>query len=490
MRRFALALALLVLPGRLCRPAQAGDVHVPASGAIGLGYVSVYYGLVDPATGQWHIGASDDLFGGTSTRSWMGFVDTGASTCILGVTTQQAYEDWDGTGIPLQPYPDVKFVDEGFGGVTEFAVTDPVRLMIADFKTADMGDPENPWLYTAYGVVGGPQPPSIHMAAAREMIGGGLVDVDLIGMSILEGRVLQVDPHYLQFMRLFIVMAGSLTRPVPAEGDPRVIYVPVTMQGFFEEPQPVEVGRHPMLPMHVRYSPGGPVATRTAIFDSGSPVHFVSESFAVEAGIDVNSTPDVTVPVSGIGPGQSERPGWYVDGLALDLGRGREGQVVFSNTAVFTIPDELMPGDLQAILGTNIFAPSLTFTDTPVVEWFVDTRDDGDACLIIVLPDPATAPGDANLDGVVNVLDLGALANHYKTAGPHHWTDGDFNEDGDVNILDLGLLSNHYRWGQAGGAGGSAWPGEATQAVPEPGAVLLLAAGAAGGVCCRRRTRA
>ncbi len=51
-------------------------------------------------------------------------------------------------------------------------------------------------------------------------------------------------------------------------------------------------------------------------------------------------------------------------------------------------------------------------------------------------------PGDANLDGTVNVLDLSALANHYNLPGG--WSDGDFNQDALIDVLDLSLLALHY----------------------------------------------
>ncbi len=84
--------------------------------------------------------------------------------------------------------------------------------------------------------------------------------------------------------------------------------------------------------------------------------------------------------------------------------------------------------------------------------------------------------GDANLDDVVNVLDLGALANNYKTAGPHDWSTADFNLDGEVNVLDLGLLANSYRWDGTGGGG---------EPVPEPLTLVVLGLGTA--VVLRRR---
>ncbi len=76
--------------------------------------------------------------------------------------------------------------------------------------------------------------------------------------------------------------------------------------------------------------------------------------------------------------------------------------------------------------------------------------------------------GDANLDGSVNILDLGALANNYRGTD-RTWAEGDFNGDAAVNILDLGALANNYRRTTGGGPGG--------EPVPEPVSACLWAAG-------------
>ncbi len=99
------------------------------------------------------------------------------------------------------------------------------------------------------------------------------------------------------------------------------------------------------------------------------------------------------------------------------------------------------------------------------------TTADADRLVLDIL---ATRYGDANLDGRVNVLDLGALANHYRLPAGS-WTDGDFNGDGVANILDLGLLANNY---DVGGGGAP---------VPAPGPAGLLLLGAP--VALRKRRR-
>ncbi len=376
-RAYAAAIVLSGLVLWMNASVVAEDVHLQAAGPVGLGYVGMYYGLVNPAGGAWYEG--EDLLGSPST-TWLAVVDTGASATILGKSTQEAYAA--GTPIPLQLYPDVKFTDVGFGGTEDFAVTQSLQVMLAGQKAA-AGDTENLNLYTAYT-------PAMTLAASRSYIGGGAIDMDIIGTSILQGQVLQVDPHHLEFLRLMLVtMAGSLGQPPPPAGGD-VVYVPMTMQEFFTEPQSVDVGEHPMLPMHVRREASDPFAVRSAIFDTGSPVNFISESFALDAGIDTSASAELTIPVLGVGGEPTTRDGYYVDALALELGDGPDGdRLIITNTAVFVIPDAEMPGGLDAILGNGMFSPSAGLVDTTVVEWYVDMRDGDEAYLIVVIPEPA-----------------------------------------------------------------------------------------------------
>jgi hypothetical protein len=91
-------------------------------------------------------------------------------------------------------------------------------------------------------------------------------------------------------------------------------------------------------------------------------------------------------------------------------------------------------------------------------------------------------PGDANLDGIVDITDLGILATHWQTTG--FWTDGDFTNDGLVDISDLGILATNWQLGLS-----------SARAVPEPAAMLvagvcqLFAARLIPGASGSRRTR-
>jgi hypothetical protein len=58
-----------------------------------------------------------------------------------------------------------------------------------------------------------------------------------------------------------------------------------------------------------------------------------------------------------------------------------------------------------------------------------------------------TYSGDANLDGQVDIGDLGLLAGAWQQLSGKSWFDGDFTYDGAVDIGDLGLLSGSWQKG-------------------------------------------
>jgi hypothetical protein len=57
-----------------------------------------------------------------------------------------------------------------------------------------------------------------------------------------------------------------------------------------------------------------------------------------------------------------------------------------------------------------------------------------------------TYAGDANLDGQVDIGDLGLLAGAWQQSGKS-WFDGDFTYDGRIDIGDLGLLAGNWQKG-------------------------------------------
>lgn len=90
--------------------------------------------------------------------------------------------------------------------------------------------------------------------------------------------------------------------------------------------------------------------------------------------------------------------------------------------------------------------------------------------------------GDANLDRVVDVTDLGRLATGWQSPGT--WVGGDFNYDGMVDVADLGILATNWQAGVAGPSAPEASFASALAAVrlatvPEPAAVGVVVVAAA-----------
>jgi hypothetical protein len=85
--------------------------------------------------------------------------------------------------------------------------------------------------------------------------------------------------------------------------------------------------------------------------------------------------------------------------------------------------------------------------------------------------------GDADLDGDVDIADLGALASNWQAAGT--WRSGDFDYDGAVSVNDLGLLASNWQAGVGNPLGPSleqslAALGLPHVSVPEPQAFVPI----------------
>jgi len=105
-----------------------------------------------------------------------------------------------------------------------------------------------------------------------------------------------------------------------------------------------------------------------------------------------------------------------------------------------------------------------------------------------------TFVGDADLNGLVDIDDLGLLASHWQSAGV--WSSGDFDDSGFIDINDLGLLASNWQAGVGGPNSPTAqpWPfhealsslGLPSASVPEPAGLGLLIPVA---LKCHRRWR-
>jgi hypothetical protein len=101
-----------------------------------------------------------------------------------------------------------------------------------------------------------------------------------------------------------------------------------------------------------------------------------------------------------------------------------------------------------------------------------------------------TYAGDSDLDGDVDVNDLGSLASAWQTAGL--WVAGDFDYNGSIDVNDLGMLASNWQAGVGNPLGPSSLSdalsalGLPSASVPEP-TMLAFMSLVVGGALRRRR---
>jgi arabinogalactan endo-1,4-beta-galactosidase len=86
-----------------------------------------------------------------------------------------------------------------------------------------------------------------------------------------------------------------------------------------------------------------------------------------------------------------------------------------------------------------------------------------------------TFAGDSDLDGDVDVADLGSLASSWQTSGV--WSSGDFDYNGTVDVNDLGMLASNWQAGVSGASLPSldgAFAALGMPLIPEPNTITLI----------------
>jgi hypothetical protein len=106
---------------------------------------------------------------------------------------------------------------------------------------------------------------------------------------------------------------------------------------------------------------------------------------------------------------------------------------------------------------------------------FVDIFSDYEVHVYALTAAPPPIPGDVNLDGQVDGLDLTYVGAYWQVSGTD-WITGDLNGDGETNGLDLNIVGENWQVGVPA-------PGET---VPEPTTLALLALGATAMMLRRR----
>jgi autotransporter-associated beta strand protein len=164
-----------------------------------------------------------------------------------------------------------------------------------------------------------------------------------------------------------------------------------------------------------------------------------------------------------------------VTGGILELGPNAQGPVLGSGAAGADIQSETAGLVFDYVSGSDPYATIKGLLNSQIYSSGAGVApliclDNTTLGTVTVEP---TIPGDAVLDGKVDVNDLTIVLAHYNQTGMT-WTQGEFTGDGRVDVNDLTIVLAHYNQTVGSSAGG------VIKAVPEPCTLGLLAAGLAG----------
>jgi plastocyanin len=153
-----------------------------------------------------------------------------------------------------------------------------------------------------------------------------------------------------------------------------------------------------------------------------------------------------------------------------------------NNSAIFDYDDPDAPeGDVRAhLLAGRLTSSSananrnLGYADNHVLGLMSFAGQEVDTTSVLI---KYTYKGDSDLDGDVDVADLGKLATSWQTAAV--WSGGDFDYNGTVDVNDLGMLATNWQAGVGNPLGPDlasalASLGLPNVSVPEPGGVLAI----------------
>jgi hypothetical protein len=193
-------------------------------------------------------------------------------------------------------------------------------------------------------------------------------------------------------------------------------------------------------------------------YDFTTPYASAKNNIINNLSVRMMDVPKIWVPA-----GAPELGGSAFDGSFIMLGNDE----ISGNMLAGNIPAISNPGDYTYFQSPsdNVYTPLVTspYLKEPVPAGQKDS-----------VGNFVTFDGDANMDGMVDVGDLGILAGNYGASSGAIWRGGDFNNDKAVDVGDLGILATNY------GSFVQEYSPLPSPSVPEPASALIIAAGLAG----------
>ncbi len=163
------------------------------------------------------------------------------------------------------------------------------------------------------------------------------------------------------------------------------------------------------------------------------------------------------------------------DGAQFDL---TNNSAIIDYTTVGTLVDDVRQHLANGRLITTSTGGKVGYGDNALLGKASFSGQSPDSTSLLI---KFTYGGDGNLDGQVDISDLGSLATSWQTSAP--WTGGDFDYSGFVDISDLGILATNWQLGVGSPLGPSfdqalTSVGLGSVTVPEPTTLGLALLGA------------
>ncbi len=173
------------------------------------------------------------------------------------------------------------------------------------------------------------------------------------------------------------------------------------------------------------------------LFDTAAQVTVISIDNALDLNLDL-ANPEFTVPITGIGGTVDDAPGYTLDMLTIPATGA--GDLIFENVPIIVLNIKGSSGAyIDGIVGMNLFIDRNLVIDAGYSGSVEAPSWSGPFVGVTKM----RIPGDADLNGSVDLLDYMALERNYGVTDAQ-WSDGDFNGDGIVNLLDYMVLEIHF----------------------------------------------
>ncbi len=188
------------------------------------------------------------------------------------------------------------------------------------------------------------------------------------------------------------------------------------------------------------YGGGGITGGGSVYFESDITPGFSPAAISIDGNVSIGGQSKLHIELAG------KNRGTQYDAIDITGNATLDGTLAFSTLGGF-IP---LPGDTFAVLGYGSRSGDISVVNETGFAGLSFAKSYSATTLTLIA---SALPGDANLDGRVDIRDLRVLATHYH--GSANWLGADFNGSGVVDADDLGLLARNWQAGVSAPAGES-----------------------------------